>query len=161
MGGRDCEGVFPWFCFTLCNGCFLVFHQSTTRLVCGNGFERLGFVASPFFDGFGFFVLHFRNVGPSRRRVEPANLYGLCFAISAEPNREPRPHISEACQSISRIGTSQTRAENGWFRLFGVQQMRRLVHCWPLRMGNRAFAVFLERAGSDFCLVRVSLRVTF
>ena len=55
------------------------------------------------FDGFAFFVLHFRNAGPSRRRVEQANLYGLCFAISPEPSCEPRPHISETYQLIGRI----------------------------------------------------------
>ena len=40
--------------------------------------------------------------------------------------------------------------------------MRHLVHCWALRMGNRAFAVvLLERAGSESCHVRGGLRVTF
>ena len=36
--------------------------------------------------------------------------------------------------------------------------MRRLVHCWALRMGNRAFAVLLEKAGSESCHVRAGLR---
>ena len=39
--------------------------------------------------------------------------------------------------------------------------MKHLVHCWALRMGNRAFAVCLERVGSDCCHVRVALRVAF
>ena len=39
--------------------------------------------------------------------------------------------------------------------------MRHRVYCWALRMGNRGFAVFLERAGSDACHVRAVLRVTF
>ena len=39
--------------------------------------------------------------------------------------------------------------------------MRYAVHCWALRMGNRAFAVFLERAGSDSCPVSAALHVTF
>ena len=71
------------------------------------GFERLDFVSSGFFDGFAFFVLHFRNAGPSRRRVEQANLYGLCFAISPEPSCEPRPHVSETYQSIGRIAEAR------------------------------------------------------
>ena len=68
------------------------------------GFERLMTLSVlVVFDGFEFFVLHFRNAGPSRRRVEQANLYGLCFAISPEPSCEPRPHISETYQSIGRV----------------------------------------------------------
>ena len=39
--------------------------------------------------------------------------------------------------------------------------MRHVVHCWALRMGNRAFAVFLERAGSESSDVHAALRVTF
>ena len=74
-----------------------------------------------------------------------------------QPSCEPRSHISED-RSIDRHDTrSQTVAESGWFRLFGVQQMRHLVHCWGLRMGNCAFAVGLERAGSDECHVYAAL----
>ena len=112
MGGSRLCGCVSMFCFH----CFAMpvlnaFHQSTTRLRAFFflssrlffGFERLDFVSSPCFDGFAFFVLHFRNAGPSRRRVEQANLYGLCFAISPEPSCEPRPHISETYQLIGRI----------------------------------------------------------
>ena len=56
---------------------------------------------------------------------------------------------------------SQTVAENRCFRLFGVQQMTHLVHCWAVRMGNRAFAAVLERAGSDCWHVCAALRVAF
>ena len=67
------------------------------------GFERYAFYSFSCFDGFGLFVLHFRNAGPSRRRVDKANMYGLCFPISPEPSCEPRPRISETHQSIGRI----------------------------------------------------------
>ena len=124
------------------------------------GFERLDFVSFPCIDGFACFVLHFRNAGPSRRRVEQANLYGLCFAISPQSSCEPRPHISETYQWMSG-NTTQIVAENGWFRLFGVQQMGHLVHCWAVRMGIRVFAVLISgRAGSDTCHVRPALGVT-
>ena len=103
MGGRDCAGVFPRFVFILCNACFCFPPINDSMSSRFFGFERLDFVSSPFFDGFACFVLHFRNAGPSRRRVEQANLYGLCFAISPEPSCEPRPHISETYQSIGRI----------------------------------------------------------
>ena len=39
--------------------------------------------------------------------------------------------------------------------------MRDVVRYWALRMGQRAFVVCLERAGSDCSHVRVALRVTF
>ena len=81
-----------------------VFHQSTTRLV--GGFLALSLLTSPALfspTALRCFALHFRNAGPSRRRVEQANLYGLCFAVSPEPNCEPRPHICETYQSIGRI----------------------------------------------------------
>ena len=78
------------------------------------GFERLDFVSSGFFDGFGVFVLHFRNGGPSRRRVEQANLYGLCFAISPEPSCEPRCQSSETYQSIGRMAEATQ-----WLRTAG------------------------------------------
>ena len=68
------------------------------------GFERRDLVSSPSFDdGFAFFVLHLRNTRHSSQRVEQANLYGLCFAISPDPSCEPRPHISGAYQWIGRI----------------------------------------------------------
>ena len=100
----------------LCGVCFhvlfssfampvFVFHQSTTRLVRG-WFLALSVLTSSVLlpsTALRFFVLHFHNAGPSRRRVEQANLYGLCFAISPEPNCEPRPRISETYQSIGRI----------------------------------------------------------
>ena len=115
MGGRDCGGVFPCFVFILCNACFwFSTNQRLDEFAVFWGFERLDFVSSGFFDGFGCFVLHFRNAGPSRRRVEQANLYGLCFAISPEPSCEPRPHISETYQSIGRIEEARQ-----WLRTAG------------------------------------------
>ena len=114
MGGRDCAGVFCAFCFHPLQWvfCFPPINDSMSSRYFG--FERLDFVSSGFFDGFGFFVLHFRNGGPSRRRVEQANLYGLCFAISPEPSCEPRPHISETYQSIGRIAEARQ-----WLRTAG------------------------------------------
>ena len=107
------------------------------------GFERVEFVSCRFFDGFACFVLHFRDAGPSRQRVEQANLYGLRFAISPEPNPDSRPHSSAIYQSVGRIEEARQLLKNGCVWMFGVQQVRHLVHCWALRMGNRAFAVFL------------------
>ena len=104
MGGRDCRRVFPRIVFILCNGCLFGFPSINDSMSSRCfGFERLDFVSSGLFDGFGFFVLHFRSGGPSRRSVEEANLHGLCFAISPEPSCEPRCHISETYQSIGRI----------------------------------------------------------
>ena len=103
MGGRDCAGVFPCFVFILCNACFCsppINRSMSSRLF---GFERLDFVSALFLEIFACFVLHYRNLRPSRRRVEQANLYGLCFAISPEPNCEPRSHMPETYQSIGRI----------------------------------------------------------
>ena len=102
-------GCVCMFCFhSLCNACFgfsPINDSISWRFV---GFERLDLVSSPCFDGFACFVLHVRNAGPSRRRVEQANLLcGLCFAISPEPNCEPQPHISETYQSIGRAEPGQ------------------------------------------------------
>ena len=91
-GGRDCAGVFPCFVLIRCNArfCFPPANHSMSSWLFG--FESHGFVSAPFFDGFAVFVLHFRNAGPSIRRVEPPSLYGLCFAISPALNCDPRPH---------------------------------------------------------------------
>ena len=88
-------GCVSMFCFHALQCLFLFStNQRLDEFAVLFGFERLGFVSSAFFDGFACFVLHFRNAGPSRRRVEQANLYGLCFAISPEPSCEPpTPHF--------------------------------------------------------------------
>ena len=76
-------------------------------------------------------------------------------------NCEPRPQIFKTYKSIQRMADSQTGAENGGLQLFGVQQMRHLVYCWALPMGNRGFAVFLERAWLGvYSLERAALSVT-
>ena len=103
MGGRDRAGVFPCFVFVLCNAgfCFPPINDSI-----GWWFSALSLLTSPVLfssTALRCFALHFRNSGPSRRRVEQANLYGLRFAVSPEPNCEPRPHICETYQSIGRI----------------------------------------------------------
>ena len=113
------------------------------------------------FDDFACFLLHFRNAGFSRRRAEEANMYGLCYAISPDQTCYPRPHISEHLSIDWHDRKSLTVAENDWFRLFGVQQTLHFVHCSALHMGNRAFAVCSEKAGSDCCHLCAALRVTF
>ena len=97
-------GCVSMFCFHPLQCLFLFSTNQRLDEFAVLGFERLDFVSSSFLRRLcAFFVLHFRNAGPSRRRVEQANLYGLCFAISPEPSCEPRPHISETYQSIGRI----------------------------------------------------------
>ena len=141
-----------------------VLHQSTTRFVRDFVSERLGFVSSAVFDGIAlslccmFAMLELQDEESSKQTC-----CMVCVSpFSPEPSCEPPPHIFETYQSIARqYRTNQTVAENGCFWLFGVQQTRHVVHCWALRIGNRAFAVFLERAGSDSCHVRAALHVTF
>ena len=92
------------FCFHALQWWF--FFSTNQRVHCSAvlwDFERLDLGSSAFFGGFAFIVLHLCDAGPSRRRGEQANLYGLCFAISPETNCELRTHISETYPSIGRI----------------------------------------------------------
>ena len=77
MGDRDCACVFPCFVFMFCDACFCFPPINDSMSSRFFGFERFHFVGCPSFDGLAFFVLHVRNAGPSRRRVEQPNICGL------------------------------------------------------------------------------------
>ena len=113
---RLCGCVSMMFCFHALQ-CLCLF--STNQRVCsrffGFGFERLDFVTCPFVDRCACFVLHCRNVGSSRRRVEQATLCGLCFAISPQPSCEQRPHISEIYQLIGRVAKARQQLRTAVF----------------------------------------------
>ena len=139
-----------------------VFHQSTIRFVRDSVSSVLA--SSILFSSTALrvFLLHFCNAGPSRRRVEQASLlYGLCFAISPEPNYQPPPHISEIYLSIGSIEQARRSLRTPPFGCLESSKRGHVVHCWALHMGNCAFAVFLERAGLYSCPVSAALHVTF
>ena len=115
MGGRDYVGVFACFVFILCNACccFPPTNDSmSSRLLALSVLAWTVLLSS---TPLRCFVSHFRPAGPSKQRVEQANLYALCFAISPEPSCERRPHISERYQLIGRIDEARLYLRTGAF----------------------------------------------
>ena len=135
-------GCVSMFCFHPLQCLFLFSTNQRLDEFAVVGFERLDLVSSPLVRRLCVFVccifvmLDLQDEGSSKQTcmvcVSP-------FHQNPVVNRDPT--FLRAYQSIGQDRRSQTVAENRCFRLFGVQQMRHLVHCWALRMGNRVFAV--------------------
>ena len=104
MRGFDCAGVFPCFVFILCNACFCsppINRSMSSRLF---GFERLDIVSALFLEIFACFVLHYRNVGPSKTKGRARKLVWFVFCHFTKTqivNRDPT--FLKPINSIGRI----------------------------------------------------------